>query len=396
MTRMTDSTRSYFEQAAHWWSLLHEEGASAVHRREFLAWATRSPERIGAYLEMERLAAALRARRVRWPDSPAEVLIREAKAAPPDPAPINGTARRPDFAAREADAAAMDARQRRSGGRRLAVHFRRRYVMPGMAAAAAIVAGIAGSWLMLQRMPLQYQTQRGEERSILLADGSRVTLNSASALDVEFDNSHRVVRLLRGEALFEVSHDPARPFDVHASGTVLRAIGTEFNVDINGTRTAVTVLEGRVAVMNAGEAARMLSPTAPSGQPPLERFPAPAGALILSAAERVVITPDRTGDPQHVNDLDAVTSWTRGELVFERRPLKEIVADFNRYGGQRIIIESARLDAQDVTGVIQLNDPDSLLSFLADVPGVVTRRAADGSIIVTLRDAAQTRAGPAQ
>lgn len=393
MTRTTDTARSYFEEAAHWWTLLHGEGGSAADRREFLAWAARSPERIAAYLEMERLMAALRSRNVRWPDIPPEALIREARAAPPEAVPLPGATRGADVVANEPDVAAIEAMKRRLDRKRLTVRLARRYALAGVAVAAAVVAAVIAVSSFL-RVPVQYQTQRGEERSILLADGSRVTLNSASAVEVQLGKSFRVVRLLRGEALFEVSHDAARPFDVHAGGAVLRAIGTEFNVDINGVRTAVTVLEGRVAVMRTGDAAREPAPMATSPGPTLERFPAPRGALILSAAERVVITSAGTGTPQQVSDLDAVTSWTRGELVFEHRPLKEIVADFDRYGGRRIVIESARLEAQDVTGVIQLNDPDSLLSFLADVPGVVTRRDADGSIIVTLQDTAPPRAAP--
>src|SRR6185437_11525714 len=82
MAPKTDSTRFWSEEAAHWWTLLHGEGATAADRREFLAWVSRSPERIEAYLGMERLMAALQSRQVQWPDTPAETLIRDAKSSP--------------------------------------------------------------------------------------------------------------------------------------------------------------------------------------------------------------------------------------------------------------------------------------------------------------------------
>ena len=375
--RSTHDSRRWSEEAAHWWVLLHGEGATSAQRREFLAWVARSPERIEAYLEVERLVGTLRAGTVRWPDTPVEALIDAARASI-RPVALTPTAASPV----QIRGAAADGAPRRSRARWAA----------GAAAAVALAAGLA-AWLWMPGGAQIYRTRAGEQRSILLADGSRVTLNSASTVEVDLRRQRRVLHLLRGEALFQVSHDPARPFDVHADGGVVRAIGTEFNVDLRPHYAAVTVLQGRVAVMS-DQQARLPVGSAPFAPPPdgaarvrpqLERFPAPAGALILGVAQQVRITPHGMSAPRPVSDLTATTAWTRRQLVFEHRPLGEVVDELDRDGRQHIVIASARLRARQVTGVIQLDDPGSLLEFLSDVPGVQIRRSPDGTRIVTLR-----------
>lgn len=376
MSRPTDSTRFWSEEAAHWWTLMHGDGATATDRREFLSWVSRSPERIEAYLGMEQLMAALQSQKIRWPDTPAEALIREAKSsscAASTPAILPGL-----HAAGRDDGPAAEFRDRRGIGLRWRLSLG--------AIAAGIAALLVSFWLLMPAGSQRYATGPGEQRSIPLADGSRVTLNSASSVEVRLGKHRRIIHLLRGEALFQVSHDPHRPFDVYAEGAVVRAIGTEFNVDIRSNYAAVTVLQGRVAVMSGAQASLPVPGVSPPGPgaPELQGFPAPDGALLLGVAQRVIITPAGVGNPQRVEDLPAITAWTRGQLVFDNRPLGEVVDELNRSSAGRIVIQSSRLRSRKVTGVIQLDDPGSLLSFLSDVPGVVIRRSSDGTTVVTL------------
>lgn len=381
MERTTKSTRLWSEEATHWWTLLHGDGVTANDRREFLAWVSRSPERVEAYLGVTRVMSALQSGGVRWPDTPAEQLIGEAKASceASSPALVSLWPAAVHAPARAAAAA---------GG----VGLKRRFGWVLSAGVLAAVVLLALAWLLLPAVPPFYRTRPGEQRSILLADGSRVTLDSDSDLSVRFGKHRRNVRLLRGEALFQVSHDPQRPFDVYAGGAVVRAIGTEFNIDMRTAFTSVTVLQGRVAVMSASQASlpvpgasrALAEAPGPMSRPVLQRFPAPPGALILGVAERVLITPAGMGVPQRVSDLAATTAWTRQQLVFEQRPLEEVVDELNHYGGERIVIDSVRLRRRRVTGVIELDDPGSLLSFLSDVPGVVIRKVGEHSTIVTL------------
>src|SRR5512146_1384844 len=397
MARKMESAGLWSEEAAHWWTVLHGDGASAADRRDFLAWVSRSPERIEAYLEMARLIAALRSDAVRWPDTPAEELIRQARATKGDAIPLR--------AARNAITAWRRASPAGGSGRCAGMPGRKGW-LGGAAGIAAAVLGVI-SWLGLPPAAQYqyYETKPGEQRSVLLADGSRVTLDSASSVEVQLRAHQRIVHLMHGEALFHVSHDPARPFDVYAGGTVVRAIGTEFNVDMRSPYPAVTVtvLQGRVAVMRASQEglaaapSGSLAPTAAdklAARPKLLAIPAPAGALILGASEQVVVTSSGAGVPQRVPDPMAVTAWTRRQLVFEHRPLGKVVDELNGYGGPRIVIDSATLRTREVTGVIQLDDPDSFLSFLADAPGVVIRRESDGTRTVTLKRDATPVGGP--
>ena len=235
------------EQAAQWWVILHSEGATGADHREFGEWVARSPERVEAYLQTARLVHALKSPTVRWPTTPAEQLIREAKQAPPEPVQLLNrgtgvTSPLPPSARR----AAADSGAAPAGDRRLWRWPLRGRVAWGAAAAALAVCAVTWSYLT---GPQVYQTHFGEQRSILLEDGSRITLNTASRIDVRFDKGQRFVRLLEGEALFEVAHDATRPFDVQTGATVLRALGTQFDVEMGPNLTTVTVVEGRVAVV---------------------------------------------------------------------------------------------------------------------------------------------------
>ncbi|WP_263143677.1 FecR family protein [Pseudomonas sp. RIT-PI-AD] len=186
-----------------------------------------------------------------------------------------------------------------------------------------------------------YRTQTGERRLIELADGSRVWLNSDSALSEDFSPGLRRLRLLRGEALFEVAKDPARPFVVEAAGGRVRAVGTRFDVDSRGPRVRVDVSEGVVQVDSAG------------GQP-----------VSLAAGQRLSYR--ERGAPGAVQPLDlySASAWQRGKLIFNRRPLGEVLDELERYLPGRILLTDRDLGRHRVSGVFDLDDPAALLTTL--------------------------------
>jgi len=353
MAHDMDPTLSIAEQAAEWWVLLHSDDSSAADHREFGEWVARSPERVAAYLQTARLSNALQSGTIRWPDTAPEALIREARQSSANVLPFLPGSSAPS---------AQDRRGRAGWRSRFALGL-----------AATLIIGIASPVWFLLTSPQQFKTKFGEERSILLDDGSRVTLNTASTIEVELGKRSRIVRLVEGEALFDVAHDAGRPFDVRAGSAVLRAVGTQFNVDLRPNRTTVTVVEGRVQV--ASETTR-------------ETLAPPPGALILAVADSVVITKAGLGTPLHGANIAAATSWTQHQLVFEHRPLIEVAAEFNRYNRDKVVIEGAELEQQEVTGVFQSNDPASFVAFLASIPGAQIREGADGAHIVAVQGAA--------
>jgi transmembrane sensor len=353
-----ESSASVLEQASHWWELLHSDSASSSDHREFGEWVARSPERVEAYLQTARLVKAIKSPRLIWPSTAAEELIREAKASPETVVPFSTTQV-------SAPAARGEGRSTRS-----------RFVW---AAAAVLLIGVGLAVFILEK-PQEFSTALGEQRSVLLADGTRATLNTASTIEVTLRKGRREVRLVQGEALFEVAHDAARPFMVRAGNALLMDVGTQFNVDIRTNGTTVTVVEGQVAVDSA---ATSKSATAQAGRGVGDAVE----ALILGANDRVVVTPAGVGTPQRGVNVAASVAWTQRQLMFEHRPLSEVAEEFNRYNKDRIDIDSAELERQEVTGVFDAKDPASFVAFLSSVPGVEIREGANGTHIVLLRSA---------
>ena len=360
-----EATTPIIEQASHWWELLHSDSASNADHHEFGEWVARSPERVEAYLQTARLVKAIKSPRLIWPNTPAEVLIREAKASPETVLPFSTT---------RASAPVARAEVR---------HFRSRSTWAAAALVLLIAAGVA---LFMLESPQEFTTALGEQRSVLLADGSRVTLNTDSTIEVNMQKSRREVRLMHGEVLFEVAHDPVRPFVVRADNAVLKDVGTLFNVDMRSNGISVTVVEGAVAVDSGMPGGNAGAPAAHGGLGALK-------ALVLGANDRVLITPAGLGAPQHGVNVVPVVAWTQRQLMFEHRPLSEVAEEFNRYNRDRIDIDSAELKRQEVTGVFQANDPASFLAFLSSIPGVEIREEANGAHIVAIRNESALKHG---
>ncbi|MEJ0085236.1 MAG: FecR domain-containing protein [Pseudomonadota bacterium] len=347
MQAETDSTASISEQAAAWWVVFHDEAATAADHREFGQWVAKGPDRVAAYLRMARVQRALQSPAVRWPQVSRAALISEAIAAPEDVVPL-----RPAVAARSASP-----ERARSSTAFPPIALR-------LAASVLLVLGVV--WLMAGR-PDKFQTVIGEQKIVLLEDGSKVTLNSASAIEVQLAKQRRHVLLVRGEALFEVAHDPARPFEVETGDVVLRAVGTQFDVNRQPRQTVVTMVEGKVALVSV------------AGQPQQED-----SRPVLVAADRMIISAAGAQEHRHGVDVSAAIAWTRGRLVFKNRALGEVAEEFNRYNQGRIEIRSAELRAREITGAFRSNDPESFTSFLSGMPGVRVADDGRGGYLVTL------------
>jgi transmembrane sensor len=344
------------EQASSWWMLMNEGEPSASDRRAFAEWVTRSPERVEAFLQAARLSRALASPASPWPETSVEELIRAARDARHD---VVQLPRAPGQSTKE------------SRGR---ARFRTPLALGASVAAAAVLMLALGVGLFLHLKPQRYETAVGEQRSVVLSDGSLVTLNTASTVEIRFVRDHRLVRLVTGEALFQVAHDTARPFDVTTGDTTVRAVGTQFNVDRRATGTTVTVVEGRVAVMTA---------TGDATDEAQSRLP-------LEAGEQVVLAPLRARQVVHADVANAI-AWTQRKLIFEHRPLAEVAAEFNRYNRQVIDIQGEGLRDQEVTGVFQANDAGSFLEFLARIPGVSVTSSPDRARYVVTQRAEHTR-----
>ena len=349
MARHIEIPVSIREEAAEWWDRLYDEEPSAADNREFAAWISRSSERVEAYLEVARLQKGLGSPRIRWPTTDREELIREAKSTPEDSWSMP-----------------------RSTG---AQSVQRRRALPSLrpqwalGVVIALLVAFGSSWLLLTR-PDQYATELGEQRSIVLEDGSRITLHTASRIEVVLGRHHRAVRLVQGEALFNVAQDAGRPFEVTTGNSLLRVLGTRFDVDVRPRRTTVTVIEGRVA-----------------------RVPPGGGAQgpILVAGDRLIVEDSGANTIQHDIDVGTTLSWIQRQLVYARRPLGEVADEFNRYNRDRIVIRTDALRDEEVSGVFQSNDIASFVAFLSNIPGVSVTTDRSGAHIVTLQQMKQPK-----
>ena len=363
------STTSVTQQASYWWVLLNSGGATPADHQAFGEWVARSPERVEAYLQSIRLAQALRSDKTPWPDTPVEEVIRAARAAPaavshlPLTSQIETSVAQADGEAQEPVPFRAPRERRVSGPAGL------RVLVPRIAAAAAITLGVLAGASYFLWSPQRFQTALGEQRSVVLSDGSVVTLNTSSSIKVSMVKDRRTVTLWSGEALFQVAHDASRPFEVKTGDTTIRAIGTQFDVDRRTAGTTVTVVEGKVAVFTA----------------PASSNDGEASNLPLAAGEQLTVAPRSNSHTVRAN-VAAATAWTQRKLIFESRPLGEVAAEFNRYNRRSIDIRSPELRSQEVTGVFQADDPDSFMLFLAKIPDVNIQRSPDGSSFVVTLD----------
>ncbi len=194
----------------------------------------------------------------------------------------------------------------------------------------------------------------GEVRRHVLADGSAVTLNTGAVLDVRYGPEGRRVRLVKGEAFFDVVHDPTRPFVVESRAGSARVLGTAFDVRLNGDRALVSVLRGAVRVQPArGDDAAVVR----AGQ----------GAWLDGAAPQALA----------LEDPAAVDAWRQGRLIVYHRPLSEVVDEIGRYRRGKVFVRGQALAAKPVSGVFDVAEPDDAIDALAASLGLRTARLGD-------------------
>jgi transmembrane sensor len=248
------------------------------------------------------------------------------------------------------------------------------------AAAAAVLAVAVGTLVGINSLSTvtgegeRYATEIGEQRRVVLPDGSGVQLNTDTELRLLFSEELRQVTLVRGEAIFDVEKDPARPFRVISGTAVVEAIGTRFNVYRKQDQIVVTVVEGRVAVSPAVDE--------PAGVAEEPVGGAPSSAVELDAGTAVTVTEDGTFDEPAPADVERATSWTRRRMIFEDDTLDTVVTEFNRYNVDPIVVTDPTLGDRRITGIFNIDDPDAFVALLAGLDQIGVERRSDGSMAV--------------
>lgn len=260
-----------------------------------------------------------------------------------------------------------------------------------LAAAAVITIAFVGRQTAAKRSPegsgsigsisafaAQAATEIGGFRKIDLPDGSFVTLNTNTAVDVQFTAVDRRVRLLRGEALFAVAKNPSRPFIVEANAVAVRAVGTAFNVRLQPDVVEVTVIEGRVRVDDAALGRSLLTapitaPDRPAGDDEPEQLLVSGEKIVISVRADAAPAP-AVASAISAHEVEQRLAWQKRRLEYVDVPLSEIVADFNRYNQHHLVISDATLARRRFGGTFPAGDYNSFLEILEKTFGVVIDR----------------------
>lgn len=322
------------------WLLRRDDGLDVEHDPAFIAWRDARPENAAA-----------------WDHA---TTVWEASARVSDTDPLLAAMRR-------------DALQARPPSR-----------VPAMAAVAAVLVVLVGgalTWRQFTPVFTSPAVQPGPSASAsapapttlandartpntyLLADGSRLTLNSGSAVNVVYDARHRGVRLVRGQAYFSVAHDSARPFTVATQTRMITDLGTEFDVRVHRDELAVTLVKGAVAVSprEGGKAIDLATP----------------GLQLVATSGRQ--------DAVALVDLSEALSWRTGMLEFSERPLADAILEINRYGGPPARIADPAIGSLPVTGRFRAGDPARFAAAVAEVYPISVRRRNDGGVDIVGR-----------
>jgi transmembrane sensor len=227
----------------------------------------------------------------------------------------------------------------------------------------ALARSSAGNQTTFTRKNAVYRTQKGERSSVALPDGSAVVLDTDSVVEVGYSDLERGVRLIHGQALFEVAKHNPLPFRVHAGSRIINALGTRFDVRLLGSPDAPTVrvalLEGVVNVTNA------------------DRTSLEAASMV---AGEVLQAPPTAPMRVQPDDAQTLASWESGVLVFNDRPLSEAIEEMDRYSTNPIVLADESSQDLRVSGVFTTSDPEHFAKTIAETFALTLRRDQNGTI----------------
>jgi len=293
---------SVSEQASVWFARLLADDVTAEDRARFKNWYRASPEHARAYDRMQALWAMLET-----PAQRVQAKVEAEQEGPHAPLPLAG--KRP--------------------------YIRRFMAVSSLALTAGVLLSHQLS-IRYQNWQSDYHTAPGEQLTVALDDGSRIILNTDTALNVDFSADRRRIELLRGEGYFDVAPDKSRPFTVASGAASARAVGTAFSVRDSGDAVRVIVSEGTVEV-SAGGAHE---------------------AVRAHINQQVTYQQGRIGPVMSADVVEAL-AWQRGQLIFNHQPLPKVIDEVNRYRSGQILLINPELKDRIVSGVFDTTDPNA-------------------------------------
>jgi transmembrane sensor len=313
------------EQAGAWLARRDSDDWSDEDQQEFTRWLAESYRHRVAYLRLEHV----------WEESRRLKTLAAGRTAGEIPPPGTPTlspffeppAKPAETAERTAPMAPEKRAPLRSG----------RNAFAALAASLLLVLGAGSLWWVASHSGSTYHTPVGGLESVPLSDGSRVTLNTDTVIQVAVTKTERSVRLEKGEAFFEVTKDPKRPFVVTAGAKQVVAVGTRFSVYRNGDAVRVVVEEGTVRMED-----RLL----------------PAGAIARASDAGVLVKQEPLPEAREA------LSWRSGVLVFRDVTLADAIAEFNRYNKRKVLIEDPAVASYRIAGTFRATNAEAFVRLL--------------------------------
>lgn len=333
MTKLSDlplQEQARMESAAAWWMRLQENPALEFSP-EFLDWSS-EPLNSKAFQGVESGWAQL-----------------EAFAASPDIVDVRRAAL---------------GRIRQLGIKRLLP----RRVAHWAAAATVLLFGASGVAFYMLSGPQTFYTAVGERRLVSLPDGSLVSMDSDTKLEVEYTKSGRSLVLDRGRARFDVAHDTKRPFAVTAGDETVVAVGTAFDVERLTSKVLVTLIQGHVVVKDVSKQ---------------RETSAPLKTLSLSAGQMLTAAGSAPPAVAPAN-LQTAAAWEAGHLIFKDETLEEAVERVNRYSDQPITLDPSVAGIR-ISGVFNAGDVGSFVSAVTSLLPVQATTTTDEKIVLQKR-----------
>jgi len=226
-----------------------------------------------------------------------------------------------------------------------------------------VVSGIFATNYMLAPKGKLVETPKGGQERLTLVDGSHIELNTDTAIRIDYSENKRAITLLRGEAYFQVRHDAARPFSVAVAGHRIVDLGTKFVVRMAPKSFQVALLEGSARLENENGA---------QGR-----------AIVLSPGDVAVATATATKvtrRPEH--ELTERLAWQHGAIVFHNQRLADAVAEFNRYGGPRLVLSGDIATRLKINGTFRTDGAADFAALTHEIFGLQIQRR-DGAIFLT-------------
>jgi transmembrane sensor len=382
-------------EAAEWFARIHDPELPTSVREEFTRWVLQSPAHIAAYLKVTRSWGDIGLAGENMPGL--EELVETARASSDHLSNVVGMPSNVVALPTFMNNTTSEIEEPEQSW------WQRSWKGVAAAGVATLALAVPLGWMAIDHYlnPSHIQTAVGEQRSIALADGSLVQLNTNSELRVELKDNERRIVLERGEARFTVAKDPKRPFVVRTPQATVRALGTVFNVQIAAQGTDVAVLEGHVEVaiqpQDASRASESESPTQlakrlkegtekgsakirPEPNAHLREQEVAALHLVLGSGEQAAVTPEGKILPDVGPPIERVVGWTDRRLVFREETLATLIAEVNRYHPHPIRIVDPEIAGLRISGTFAAYDLPSLIQYLERYRGVRSQPSAEGGL----------------